>query len=106
MALLSLRDIRVAFGGPSLLDGASLQIEPGDRICLLGRNGTGKSTLLKVVNGEIAPDEGEIVRQQGVTAALVPQEIPPGLSGTVREVVSGGPGRTAEKAISRLGLFP
>jgi ATP-binding cassette subfamily F protein uup len=106
MALLSLRDIRVAFGGPPLLEGASLQVEPGDRICLLGRNGTGKSTLLKVVNGEIAPDEGEIVRQQGVTVALVPQEIPPGLSGTVREVVSGGTGRTAEKAISRLGLSP
>jgi len=106
MALLSLRDIRVAFGGPALLEGASLQIEPGDRICLLGRNGTGKSTLLKVVNGEIAPDEGEIVRQQGVKVALVPQEVPPGLSGTVREIVSGGPGRTAEKAISRLGLSP
>ena len=106
MALLSFRDIRVAFGGPPLLEGASLRIEPGDRICLLGRNGTGKSTLLKVVNGEIAPDEGEIVRQQGVNVALVPQEIPPGLSGTVREIVSGGPGRTAEKAISRLGLSP
>jgi ABC transport system ATP-binding/permease protein len=107
MALLSLREIRVAFGGPPLLEGASLQVEPGDRISLLGRNGTGKSTLLKVVNGEIAPDEGEIVRQQGVTVALVPQEIPPGLSGTVHDVVSGGPGGiAAEKAISRLGLFP
>ena len=106
MALLSLRDIRVAFGGPPLLDGATLQIEPGDRICLLGRNGTGKSTLLKVVDGEIAPDEGGIVRQQGVTVALVPQEIPPGLSGTVYEVVSGGPRMAAEKAISRLGLSP
>ncbi|MGE5285418.1 MAG: ATP-binding cassette domain-containing protein [Actinomycetota bacterium] len=105
MALLSLRDIRVAFGGPPLLEGASLQVEPGDRICLLGRNGTGKSTLLKVVNGEIAPDEGEIVRQQGLKVALVPQEIPPGLSGTVRDVVSDGPGGiAAEKAISRLGL--
>jgi len=106
MALLSLRDIRVAFGGPPLLEGASLQIEPGDRICLLGRNGTGKSTLLKVVDGEISPDEGGIVRQQGITVALVPQEIPPGLSGTVYEVVSGGPGVAAEKAISRLGLSP
>jgi len=106
MALLSLRDIRVAFGGPSLLEGASLQIEPGDRICLLGRNGTGKSTLLKVLNGEIAPDDGEIVRQQGVTVALVPQEIPPGLSGTVRDIVSGGRGVAAEKSISRLGLTP
>ncbi|MFA6148410.1 MAG: ATP-binding cassette domain-containing protein [bacterium] len=107
MALLSLRNIRVAFGGPPLLEGASLQIEPGDRICLLGRNGTGKSTLLSVVNGEIAPDEGEIVRRQGVKVALVPQEVPPGLSGTVYEVVSGGPGGiAAEKAISRLGLSP
>ena len=107
MALLSLRDIRVAFGGPPLLEGASLRIEPGERICLLGRNGTGKSTLLRVVNGEIAPDEGEIVRQQGVKVALVPQEVPPGLSGTVNEVVSGGPGEiAAEKAISRLGLSP
>ncbi|MGB7631467.1 MAG: ATP-binding cassette domain-containing protein [Candidatus Deferrimicrobium sp.] len=105
MALLSLRDIRVAFGGPMLIGGASLQVESGDRICLLGRNGTGKSTLLRVMNGEIAPDEGEIVRQQGVKVALVPQEIPPGLSGTVHEIVSDGPGRTAEKAISRLGLF-
>src|SRR5512140_1360415 len=99
MALLSLREIRVAFGGPPLLDGASLRIEPGDRICLLGRNGTGKSTLLRVVNGEIAPDEGEIVRQQGVNVALVPQQVRRGLSGTVYDVVSGGPGRTAGKAI-------
>ncbi|OIP34037.1 MAG: ABC transporter ATP-binding protein [Deltaproteobacteria bacterium CG2_30_66_27] len=106
MALLSLREIRVAFGGPPLLEGASLQIEPGERICLLGRNGTGKSTLLRVVNGEIAPDEGEIVRQQGVKVALVPQEVPPGLSGTVYDVVSGGTRVAAEKAISRLGLPP
>jgi len=62
MALLSLRDIRVAFGGPPLLDGASLQIGSGDRICLLGRNGTGKSTLLKVVNGGIAADGGDAHR--------------------------------------------
>ena len=106
MALMSLRDIRVAFGGPPLLEEANLRIEPGERICLLGRNGTGKSTLLRVVNGEIAPDEGEIVRQQGVKVALVPQEVPPGLSGTVFDVVSGGAGGTAEKAISRLGLSP
>jgi ATP-binding cassette subfamily F protein uup len=106
MALLSLREIRLAFGGPPLLEAATLRIEPGERICLLGRNGTGKSTLLRVVNGEIAPDEGEIVRQQGVKVALVPQEVPPGLSGTVFEVVSGGPGMAAEKAISRLGLSP
>jgi len=47
------------------------------------------------VSGEIAPDEGETVRQQGVKVALVPQEIPPGLSGTVRGVVSGGHGGAA-----------
>jgi ATP-binding cassette subfamily F protein uup len=92
LALLNLRDVRLAFGGLPLLDGVDFRIEPGERVCLLGRNGQGKSTLLKVAAGELPPDSGEIVRQQGLKVALVPQEAPPGLSGSVYDVVAGGSG--------------
>lgn len=88
MALLTLRDISLAFGGPALFDGVTLQIEPGDRLCLLGRNGTGKSTLLKLIAEQLPPEGGEIIRQQGLKVALVSQEIPQDISGTVFEVVA------------------
>ncbi len=58
-ALLSLRDIHLTFGGTPLLEGASLNVEPGDRICLVGRNGSGKSTLLRIAAGLVEPDTGE-----------------------------------------------
>ena len=80
----------MAFGGPPLLDGINLQIEAGERLCLMGRNGTGKSTLLKLISGEINPDGGEISRQQGLKVALVSQEIPQGLAGTVFDIVAAG----------------
>lgn len=92
MSLLTLRTIQIAFGGPPLLEGINLQIEEGDRLCLLGRNGTGKTTLMKVLAGELVPDSGEIIRRQGLRTALVSQESPPGLSGTVFDVVAAGMG--------------
>jgi len=88
MALLSMKDVSVSYGGPPVLDKLSLQIEKGDRICLLGRNGAGKSTLLKMVHGEVPPDEGEMVRQPGLRVAHLPQEVPRDLRGTVFQVVS------------------
>ena len=96
MALLTLRDISLAFGGPPLFDGITLQIEPGDRLCLLGRNGTGKSTLLKLIAGQLPPEGGEIMRQQGLKVALVSQEIPQDISGTVFEVVAQHPHAAAD----------
>ncbi len=96
MALLTIRNVTLAFGGPPLLDGTTLQIEPGDRLCLMGRNGSGKSTLLKLMGGEFPPDSGEIIRQQGLRVALVSQEVPQGLSGTVFDVVASGMGNAAE----------
>ncbi len=96
MALISIRNVSVAFGGPPLLDGVSLQLEAGERLCLMGRNGSGKSTLLKLISGDITPDGGEISRQQGLRVALVSQEVPLGLSGTVFDVVAGGMGNAAE----------
>ncbi|MDH4100240.1 MAG: ATP-binding cassette domain-containing protein, partial [Nitrospirota bacterium] len=90
MALLALQGISVSFGGPSLLEGADLQIEKGERICLVGRNGTGKSTLMRLIAGEITHDAGEIIRPQGVRITMLEQEVPQGLSGTVFNVVAGG----------------
>ncbi|MBA4374319.1 MAG: ABC transporter ATP-binding protein [Thermodesulfovibrio sp.] len=92
MALVSLQGVSLAFGGPEVLDRVSLQIEPGERVCLVGRNGEGKSTLLKIISGEISPDSGEVLRPQGVKIAALSQEVPQDLSGTVFEVVSGGLG--------------
>ena len=80
MALLSLRNVSLAFGGPKLLDQVNLEIEPGERVCLLGRNGEGKSRLLRLIRGEIQPDEGQVLRQQGLRVSLLPQDVP----GTVR----------------------
>jgi ATP-binding cassette subfamily F protein uup len=75
MALLWINNITVSFGGPLLLDGASLQIEAGERIGLLGRNGSGKSTLMKLLHQDIVPDTGEIVCAGEVRVALMPQDI-------------------------------
>ena len=74
MALLSLKDVSLAFGGPRLLDRVELQIERGERVCLLGRNGEGKSTLLRLIEGVIPPDEGEITRRQGLRITRLTQE--------------------------------
>ncbi|MBQ6104172.1 MAG: ABC-F family ATP-binding cassette domain-containing protein, partial [Kiritimatiellae bacterium] len=65
MSLLTLRDISVAFGGPPVLQDVRLNVEPGDRACVTGRNGEGKSTLLKVMAGALEPDAGEVVRADG-----------------------------------------
>ena len=92
MGLISIRDLCVGFGEPQLLDHVNLQIERGERVCLLGRNGAGKSTLMRLIHGDLTPDEGEIVRQQGVRIALLPQEVPQGLDGTTFDIVAGGTG--------------
>lgn len=90
MALVSLQDVSLGFGGPLLLENIDLQIERGERVGLLGRNGMGKSTLLKVIQGEISPEDGTVARQQNVRFAYLPQEVPQGLSGKVMEIVESG----------------
>jgi ATP-binding cassette subfamily F protein uup len=96
MALVSLLDVSVSFGGPALLDSVNLQIDRGERVCLVGRNGAGKSTLMKVIAGELKPDEGQVIRQQGAVFSMLRQEVPAGLSGTVRQVVEGEGGSFEE----------
>src|SRR5487761_394527 len=90
MAILTLRDVSLDFGGPPLLERVDWTVDRGERICLLGRNGEGKSTLLKLIDGELSPDRGEIVRQQGLRVARLPQEVPQGTAGSVFEEVAAG----------------
>lgn len=90
MALLELRAIRLAYGGPELLAGVDLRLEPGERVCLCGRNGSGKTSLLSVAAGLQSPDAGERLLARGVRIGLLPQDVPAGLTGPVREVVAGG----------------
>ncbi len=89
MPLISLQNITVGFGGPLLLEGVDLQIEPGERVCLVGRNGTGKSTIMRVITGEVKPDSGMVVFQQGLRTTLLTQEVPNDISGSVFDVVAG-----------------
>ena len=87
MALISYRNLTVSFGGPLLLDDAGLAIEKGERICLLGRNGEGKTTLLRVLAGQVEPDGGELEKVAGFRVAKLDQEIPSDLKGCVMDLV-------------------
>ena len=73
---MSLQDVSLAFGGPSILENVSLSISKGLRAALTGRNGEGKSTLMKVISGELEPDTGEIVRAPGLKTVYVSQAVP------------------------------
>lgn len=96
MGLINLQDIVVAFGGPRILDGVSVQIEAGERVALLGRNGTGKTTLMKVMTGELEPSSGEITFQKGLRIAHLSQEVLREMTGDVFDVVSSGLGPRAK----------
>lgn len=95
MSIIRLRNISVSFGGPAILENISLSIDAGERVCLLGRNGMGKSTLMKVVAGDIMPDAGEIERQQGLVTATLEQQVDIGEGGPAFDVVAQGLGDAA-----------
>lgn len=98
--LLSLHNVTLAFGGDAVLEGVSLNVESGTRACITGRNGEGKSTLLKVIAGRLEPDTGEIVRAPGLKVAFLEQEVPRDRPGTVKEIAR------SDKYISQMGLSP
>lgn len=96
MPLLTLRDLSLAYGHVPLLDKVNASVEKGDRIALIGRNGEGKSTLLRVLTGSQKPDDGECKLQDGVRLASLAQEVPQELQGSVLDVVLTGAGDLAE----------
>jgi ABC transport system ATP-binding/permease protein len=93
---IALSDIALRFRGPAVLEQANLTIVSGERVCLLGRNGTGKTTLLRLLQGTLEPDQGEVIRQQGLRTAMLPQEVPRDLHGSVFNEVVRGLGAKAE----------
>lgn len=95
MAYITLRDVQLAFGGPFLLDGANFSLERGERVCLIGRNGEGKSTLLKLIEGSLLPDAGEVSLQNGITISMLAQDVPMD-SGKVADIVADGAGEAAQ----------
>ncbi|MBK1718309.1 ATP-binding cassette domain-containing protein [Thiocystis violacea] len=98
MTLLSLDAIGLSYGQPPLLDEVSFAIERGERICLIGRNGTGKSTLLRIIDGEVQADSGQVRAGQGVRIGRLAQEVPKGQDASVFEVVASGLGELGELA--------
>jgi ABC transport system ATP-binding/permease protein len=104
MALLECRELRIAFGARPLLDDATLRVERGERVGLVGRNGEGKSTLLSVLAGDMEPDAGMVSLESGARIGLLPQSIPELPGATVSEVLSSElpAGANAEHELSRL----
>ncbi len=117
MALVSMRGVSVAFGGPTLLDRVDWQVERGERVGLVGRNGAGKSTLMRLLHGDLKPDDGEVIRPQGVRISRLPQEVPVGRGGSTFDEVAAGleedpagakaaPDHAVDKVLSRMKLDP
>ena len=92
MSLIQLQRVDFSIGGPLLLEHVDLSIEANERVCIVGRNGEGKSTLMKLIAGELHADDGEVRVQTGVVVARMAQEVPQETSGSVFDVVSDGLG--------------
>ena len=94
--LVTLENISLAYGLDSLLDHANLQISKGERVCLIGRNGAGKSSLLKIVDGSLLPDSGSVWRKPNLRLARLAQELPQNMTATIYEFVAEGLAETGK----------
>jgi len=92
MSLIQLQRVDFSIGGPLLLEQVDLSIDRNERVCIVGRNGEGKSTLMKLIAGELKADDGEVRVQGGVVIARMAQEVPHGTAGSVFDVVAAGLG--------------
>ena len=96
MPLVSLDQVSIIYGHLPLLEDATLRLEPGERVCVIGRNGTGKSTLLEILAGTLPPDRGVVRREPGVRTALLVQDGPLSSDRPVFDVVAEGLGELSE----------
>ena len=92
MPLINLRNLNLAYGETPLFDGVNLAIDKGERLCLVGRNGTGKSTLMKLIEGLVQPDAGQVEYQQGLKIARMEQEVPADTDASIHAMVAAGLG--------------
>ncbi|MDH5254674.1 MAG: ATP-binding cassette domain-containing protein [Gammaproteobacteria bacterium] len=90
MSLVRLDDVSLAYGEQKLLVNVGFEIGPGERVCLIGRNGTGKTSLFRLITGVVQPDSGLIQYRNGIVMSTLEQELPETLDATVREVVADG----------------
>ncbi|MFQ5610342.1 MAG: ATP-binding cassette domain-containing protein, partial [Woeseiaceae bacterium] len=90
MTLVRFDKVSLEFGDNPLLNEADLAIEPGERVCLIGRNGAGKTSLLRLITGAVQPDHGEIEYQSELRVSQLEQALPEALDSTVRDVVTHG----------------
>lgn len=88
LGMLSIRSVSLGFGGPLLLEKISLEVLPAERVCLVGRNGVGKTSLLRIVAGEEVPDSGEVSMSSGCKMAFMPQDVPRLMEGSVFDWVA------------------
>ena len=103
--ILSLRNISLDFGISKVLDDITFSILDKEKICLVGRNGTGKSTLLKLLLKQVDPDSGEVIFKDDLRIGYLDQDVPKNLSGTIREVVSRGLGKTGQAILEYQSLL-
>ena len=99
MQIISLKNLKLSFGTQEILTDANLEISKGQRICLIGRNGTGKSSLLKIIEGKNLPDSGDVIVHNNAVISSMIQDVPSDMVGSIKEVVLGGLGDVGQKLI-------
>ncbi|MFK5895172.1 MAG: ATP-binding cassette domain-containing protein [Pseudomonadota bacterium] len=92
MALLTVDNLSLSFGTHILLDHSSFSLENNERVSLIGRNGTGKTTLMRLIMGEVQADDGKIHHQDGLLVSCLDQEVPEHLTGSIFDIVASGVG--------------
>ena len=90
MQILNIKDLMVSFGQKPLFQGVNLQVNTGECIALVGRNGVGKSSLLKIIAGESSPDSGSVQFSKNIRVGMLSQTVPIALKGSVYDVVATG----------------